>query len=66
MASRALPAIEPEELTQELLELGPGRRRMRRLQILSPLRSQYEVLKPLLAESLEVIKARPTKTKKAG
>jgi predicted DNA-binding protein (MmcQ/YjbR family) len=66
MANRAFPAIEPEELLSELLKLDPGRRRMRWLQILSPARSQYEVLKPLLAESLEVVKAGLTKTKKAG
>jgi hypothetical protein len=66
MASRALfPAIEPEELAEELLGIGPRRCLMRRLQILSPSRPQYEALKPLLAESLEAVKARQTQ-KKAG
>ncbi len=66
MASRALlPAIQPEELAEELLGIGPRRGLMRWLQILSPSRPQYEALKPLLAESLEVVKARQTQ-KKAG
>jgi hypothetical protein len=118
MASRALPAIEPEELLGDLLGLDPGLRReaydgerlafcltpdrfaerfgqrprrlpkggfvdltgydltrlgellphpvaawMRWAQILSPSRPPYESLKPLLAESLEVVKAKWTQRK---
>jgi uncharacterized protein DUF6194 len=39
---------------------------MRWVQILSPSRSQYESLKPLLAESLEAIKAKWTKKKRTA
>jgi Family of unknown function (DUF6194) len=39
---------------------------MRWVQILSPSRPQYESLKPLLAESLEVVKAKWAKTKRTA
>ena len=39
---------------------------MRWVQILSPSRPQYEALKPLLAESLEAVKARWTKSRRTA